>query len=279
MKFHFYIACTAAAFLTHAAPASAQLLNTTEPAAAPDADDAPEKTFSGMIAIGGALAPSYDGASTYDPVPFAMANIRYRGIEFKAAGPSLAINVAGDSSFEFGPVIGYSGGRDAKDMKGPFKLLDEIDGTLELGGYAAYHFGGNENGEGQIQVSLKGTKAMKSGYGFSVEPRISYTALRREKLFASFDLGMKIADAKSLRTTFGITPAEAARSGLAAFKPKGGISQVGAGVTAGYQFSRHWGLIGRAQGGTYLGDASDSPIVKDGSKTFGLFAMGVSYAF
>ena len=126
MKFHFYIACTAAAFLTSAAPASAQLLNTTEPAAAPDAGDAPEKTFSGMIAIGGALAPSYDGASTYDPVPFAMANIRYRGIEFKAAGPSLAINVAGDSSFEFGPVIGYSGGRDAKDT---FNLVQKFQGV------------------------------------------------------------------------------------------------------------------------------------------------------
>jgi outer membrane scaffolding protein for murein synthesis (MipA/OmpV family) len=279
MKFQLYIACTATAAFICTGSASAQLLNTTTPATVPTVDDKSEKTFGGMVAIGAAVTPSYDGSSKYDPGPFAIANIKYRGIELKAVGTSLAINVAGDSPFEFGPIVSYSGGRDAKDMKGSFKLLDKIDSSLELGGYAAYKFGGDDNGEGRIQLSLKGTKAIKSGYGFSIEPSISYAALRREKVFASFDLGAKYTDSKAMRTTFGITPIEAERSGLAAFRPKGGISEVAAGVTAGYQFSKRWGLICRAQGGTYVGDASDSPIVKDGSKKFGLFAMGVSYSF
>jgi outer membrane protein len=55
--------------------------------------------------------------------------------------------------------------------------------------------------------------------------------------------------------------------------------QASTGTTASYQLSKHWGLIGLVRGGTYLGDAADSPIVKDGSKTFGLAALGVSYSF
>ena len=99
--------------------------------------------------------------------------------------------------------------------------------------------------------------------------------------FASESLAgfIGIRNASFVRSNFGITPLEATRSGFAAYHPSGGLTEVAAGATAGFQLSRHRGLLVRAQAGTYLGDASKSPIVKDGSKSFHLFALGLGYKF
>jgi outer membrane scaffolding protein for murein synthesis (MipA/OmpV family) len=108
---------------------------------------------------------------------------------------------------------------------------------------------------------------------------ISYAAVRTRKVFTTFNLSAKLNDGKYARTFFGVTPQEAQASGLREYRPGGGLSQVSAGLTAGYQLSRHWGILGRVEGGTYTGDAADSPIVKDGSKGFGSALLGVSFAF
>jgi len=275
VNFNLGVALTCLVFATSA---GAQVTDVVTPATI-TADEKSSSGVHGIVAIGGAFAPKYDGASSYEPGPFAMFNIEYRGIELKMVGPSLAVNFGGDSNFEFGPSVGYSDGRKRKDMDGQFKLLDKIDGAVEVGGYAGYHLGGNDSGQGDIFVSIQAAKTMKSGRGFTVEPSVRYAAVRSDKLFVNFSLDAKVNDAKSMRTSFGITPIEAQRTGLTAYKPKGGIAQVSAGISAGYQFTKHWGVIARAQGGTLLGDAADSPITKDGSKQFGLAALGVSYSF
>lgn len=66
---------------------------------------------------------------------------------------------------------------------------------------------------------------------------------------------------------------------MPAYRPKGGLSDVGAGVTVGYQFSERWGVLGRLGADYYLGDAKDSPIVKDGSKVQGIGGLALSYRF
>src|SRR3546814_3702144 len=65
-----------------------------------------------------------------------------------------------------------------------------------------------------------------------------------------------------MRSYFGVTAEESLRSGLAAYRPGGGLRDVGAGATLGYRLSRRWGLIARAGANRYLGDAGDSPIVE-----------------
>jgi MipA family protein len=265
-----------------AAPAWAQTtLDTTAPSpvAQPVEESHTDRGISGLIALGGGFVPRYEGASRYRATPFGLAAIRWRGIEFNLAGPELKVDLGGGGNILFGPMIGLSNNRSRSDVDGPLEQLDRIKTSLSYGGFVGYRFGGNETGQGRIVVSLEATKDTKKDKGLSFGVGVSYAAIRSETLFATFDVSAKLNDKKYTRTFFGVTEAEAERSGLAAYRPGGGLTKISAGVTAGYQLSRHWGLLARVQGGTYTGDAADSPIVKDGAKGFGQGLLGISYAF
>lgn len=265
------------------APAWAQTtLDTTAPSSvanSPANEEEDDGRISGLIALGGGVIPAYEGASKYQATPFGLAAVRYRGIEFNLAGPELKIDLGGGGHFLFGPVVGLSNSRSRSDADGRVKLLDTIGNSASFGGFVGYRFGGNEAGQGRFVVSLQATKDSKKEKGVTVDAGLSYAAIRTERVFATFDISARFNDKKYTRTFFGVTEAESAASGLEAYRPGGGVSRVSAGVTAGYQLSRHWGVIARAGGGTFTGDAADSPIVKDGAKSFGQALLGISYAF
>jgi MipA family protein len=271
-------------FVTLATPAWAQTtLDTTAPStvARPREerkDDGAGK-ISGLIAIGGGFLPRYEGASRYRASPFALAAVRWRGVEFNLVGTELRIDLGGGGHFLFGPSLELSNGRKDNDTQGRLDLLDPIDDSLAYGGFIGYRFGGDARGQGRVVVSLQATRDTKTRKGMSFSTGLSYAAIRNKRIFTTFDLGARFNDGKFTRTFFGVTPQESEATGLRAYRPGGGLTRVSAGVTAGYQLSRHWGLLARAQGGTYTGDAADSPIVDDGSKGFAQVLFGVSYAF
>ncbi|UAK25777.1 MipA/OmpV family protein [Sphingomonas nostoxanthinifaciens] len=266
-----------------AGPALAQSLDNSTAANVPaplvDTGEGSGSGFHGIVAIGGAEAPRYDGAKQYKPMPFGLIDVKYHGVELGVVGTTLKVNFGGDSHFEYGPLFGLSSSRTNSDAVGVIKLLNPISTSENVGAFVGYRFGGNESGQGRLLVSAKFLQDVKSSRGFSFEPSLNYVLIRQERGFVNLDLSTKIDSAKQNRTYFGITDAEAAASGLASYRPGGGLSEVSGGITGGYELSRHWGLVGRVQGGTYVGDASKSPIVKNGSKSFGLFAAGVSYSF
>jgi MipA family protein len=272
------------ALLTFSSPAWAQTtLDTTAPSPVANApaneDDDEDGGISGLIALGGGITPTYEGSSKYSATPFALVAARWKGIEFNLTGPELKVDFGGGGPFLFGPVFGMSNSRSIDDVEGPLKGLKEIDGSASLGAFAGFRMGGNENGQGRIVASVQVTKDTKKEKGMSYDVGLSYAALRQRQLFATFDLSAKFNDGKYTRTFFGVTDAESQATGLAAYRPGGGLTKVTAGLTAGYQLSRRWGLMARVSGGTFTGDAADSPIVKDGSKSYGQALLGVSFAF
>lgn len=272
------------AILTLPSTAWAQTtLDTTAPspvanAPATESDD-DDGGISGLVAIGGGISTTYEGSSKYSASPFALVAAKWRGIEFNLVGPELKVDLGGGGRFLFGPVIGMSNSRSIDDVEGRLKSLNEIKGSASLGAFAGVRIGGNENGQGRIVASVQATKDTKKEKGMSYDVGLSYAALRQKRTFATFDLSAKFNDGKYTRTFFGITEPESQASGLAAYRPGGGLTKVTAGLTAGYQLTDRWGLMARVSGGTYTGDAADSPIVKDGSKSYGQGLFGISYAF
>ena len=184
-----------------------------------------------------------------------------------------------DSRWDIGPVVNYRGKRD-DDVSGPVKRLAEIDGAVEGGGFVAYTFGGDRSGQGAI--TLEGTflhDVSGEHDGFTASGGVSYAALRWGRLYADVDAQATYASKDFYRTYFGVTPAGSVASGLKAYRPGAGIKDVSAGLTAGYQLTERWGVIARAEVTRYVGEAADSPIVKDGSKTSALLGLGVSYRY
>ena len=86
------------------------------------------------------------------------------------------------------------------------------------------------------------------------------------------------SDDRYQRAYFGIDPATAAATGLPAFNPGGGIHAVGAAAGLTRMISPRWGVHGFAGYDRLVGDAADSPIVRNfGSRD--QFSVGAALFF
>lgn len=238
-----------------------------------------ERVFAAFVALGAGVAPEFDGSDKYQAIPFAIANVKWRGVELQLRGLQARLDVLGDSPWDVGPIVNLRGKRD-DDVKGPVSRLAEIDRTVEAGGFIGYRFGGRQDGLGEIGLEASFLHDVSGEHdGFAVNAGVSYAAIRWGRVFANVDADATYGDKSFNRTYFGVTRSGSAASGLRAYRPDAGFRDVGAGLTVGYQIDERWGLLGRASVTRYVGEAADSPIVKDGSKTAGLFGLGVSYRY
>lgn len=287
-KNHLWLALAAAGL--QITPADAQEVLGAPPtsdaeAAAPspdeDDDDAPRGGAHGFFAIGPGMVPAFDGAKKYQLIPLMIANVGWKGVNLEVRGLGARLDLLGDSRVQIGPVFNFRGNRDsAKDGSGRVKLLNDVDSSMEVGGYIGYRLGGNQYGKGELAFDLTLAKDVNDGHdGLVGSAQVSYAAVRTQKFFLNVDAQTTFVDKKYMRAFFGVTPAEATRSGLAAYRPDGGIRDAGAGITAGYQFNEKWGVIARAGANYYLGDAKKSPIVDEGSKLQAVGGLALSYRF
>lgn len=244
-------------------------------------DDAPQSGVHGFFAIGPGAVPAFDGAKKYQLIPLMIANVGWKGMNLEVRGLGARLDLLGDSRVQVGPAFTFRGNRNSdKDGSGRVKRLNDVDSSIEVGGYVGYRFGGNQYGQGEVAFDLTVTKDVGNGHdGLLGTAQMSYAAYRSQKFFLNVDAQSTFADKKYMRAFFGVTPEEALRSGLAAYRPDGGMRDVGAGLTAGYQFNQRWGLIARAGANHYLGDAKDSPVVKEGSKVQAVGGLTLSYRF
>ena len=66
-----------------------------------------------------------------------------------------------------------------------------------------------------------------------------------------------------MKTYFGINSREASDSGLAEYSPGSGFYDVGLDLNLTYDVSKAWSIIGIVKSHLLIGDAADSPLVKD----------------
>jgi outer membrane protein len=235
---------------------------------------------SGLVALGVAIQPEFEGSSKYQLAPFAIATIRWKGVDLQVRGLRTRADLLADSPFQIGPVISSRAKRDAKDAKGALAKLADIDSALEIGGFVGYRLGGDKRGRGEVALDVTVLKDVSNSHdGLLATAQVSYAAVRSREFFADLDVSTTFGTAKYTRTYFGVTPEESSASGLSAYRPGGGLRDVGAGVTAGYQFNSRWGLLARIGASKYVGDAKDSPVVAEGSKVQALGGVGISFRF
>lgn len=232
----------------------------------------------GVVAIGPGVVPEFDGSRDMRVLPFVMADVRWGGLNVQVRGPGLRADIISDSRFAFGPVIGARLPRNNAD--GRIGLLPEIDTAIEAGAFVGYRFGGDQFGQGALQMELSMLHDVSGTHnGLLATASASYSAVSRRDFFLSIDAQTTLANADYTRTYFGVDRAGAPASGLAAYRPDGGIRDVGAGVTAGYWFSPKFGITARA-GATYLvGDIADSPITREGRRWQPATGLMLSYRF
>lgn len=219
------------------------------------------------VGVGGIYMPEYEGSDTFDvnPFPIISAKIGDR-VEINTTG--ITVDVFERDGFRVGIKGGYSLGRQEKDSD-YLRGLGDIDAAGVIGGVVSY-----ERGPFEVYGSFDKTIGGSEGMTGKLGTKASY---RYERFVFSADVSGTWADDKEMQTYFGVTPAQSAASGLDRYEAKAGVKRVDVKGSITYMMTENWLVTGAAGAGLLMGDAKDSPVVKDDVQPFGM--IGVAYRF
>jgi outer membrane protein len=239
-------------------------------AASATEESAPART---RVMLGVQLTPKVPGAKDLGLGPF-IEVARTRGdtpFEFEAPDESFGFPILSGGGVEFGPALSLSGKRNASAINAK---LPTVSRTFEAGAFAEAMVTPGVRLRGEVRRGIGGHDGWVGEF--------SADAIARDGDAWLVSLGPRVtlADARYHRAWYGVTPAAALTSGLAPFRPGGGVSAVGVAVGGLVQLDRRWGLAAYARYDRLVGDAADSPITRGpGSRGQPSVGIGLSYIF
>lgn len=242
-------------------------------ASEPSADNDGREAGFGMQLGGVAMVkPKYEGSKEYEvlAVPFvAPAGSGSGLVQFKGLD-DLRFRILNSGGFEAGPVAGYRFGRDQDDAARLIGLGD-VDGGLVVGGFVAYRMGPiSPFLTYNHQVTGDDTGGLARA-GIEVKHDLG------RGIAATFTGGATWADEDYMDAYFGVTAAQSAASGLAAFDADSGFKDAFVGASVDVPLAERWTLKLSGKYSHLLGDAADSPIVETESQWMG--GIGLAYRF
>jgi outer membrane protein len=238
------------------ASAAGIAMNVAGAKAADEADTtSTQSKWSVVIGGGGAYAPDYEGSDDYEFQPFPFASIVYDDFIF-VEGMSLGANLLNYEGLKAGPIARYGGGRD-EDDNDALDGLGDVDDSIELGGFLKYELG-------IWSAAMTVTQDVAGGHeGMVAEMSTGVAVPLADNLSSSIEASASWADGNYMDAFFGVSGAQAAKSGYDRHEAEAGFKDVGISLGLNYMVTEAVGVSGMVQYKKLLGDAADSPIVKD----------------
>ena len=212
-----------------------------------------------VLGAGTIYAPDYEGSKDYEVLPFPFVSVGYKDIAY-LRGPEVGVNIirikpAENMKIRFGPVARYR--RDRPEKRNAALIgLGKVDMAIEVGGSARL-----EAGPAWIEVSM--TKDVADGHDGLVATATGGVDFDlTDKLSLSLSGTTSWVDDKYMRTYFGVTPIQAARSRLPVFAAGKGMKDAGTNASVQYRLTDHWIITATGGYTRLLGDAKDAPLVR-----------------
>lgn len=235
---------------------------------------APPGLAQNYVGVAAAMVPEYEGAEDdrFLPVPLISYETRHFFVSPRAGLPALGFKWAPGEDLTTGVFLSAGLGRDADDAE-ILRGLEDLDDHAVYGGFFAWE-------PGRLSAGLAWRRAAKSGYGSLVDLRLSWRALQFERDIVTVGANAEWGDGDHMRTWFGITPEQAARSeaGLPLYETSSGFKSVAAFASWLHRFEgSRWSVLTAAGVNALQGDARDSPVVERRTAPFA--SVGVIRAF
>ena len=244
------------------------------------AEDARPDGLRGTIGLGAGFAPEYEGADETQVIPFGFASLKAFGLGFELRGPGLAVDLFGnDATWHAGPEFRFAFERDADDPQ--VAALGDTDLALEAGGFVGFDVpaGGLKGGTFSGRLSVR-QDVLDGHEGLLVSPDIGYGFMATPRMRVRLGASTTWASEGYMDTYFSVDAAGSAASGIPVYDAESGFKDVAASALVTYALDENWGLFTRLAYTRLIGDAADSPIVKDHGDADQYFGgAGVSYRF
>ena len=195
-------------------------------------------------------------------------------------GPIVDVNLIDSPNWEFGPIVSYRFGR--SDVEDPVvNLLPPIEGGLEAGVFAGWHFVRTEGMPYRVRLGISETTSVSGGtLGSHVTPYASVWFPLSTRLFIGVGGGLTWSSEEFMQQRFGVSPEASAASGLPAYSASGGVRQYYLWPALIYRVSKQWYAGAGAFYQRITGDGEGSPIVAQRGDPNQLSAgIGVGYSW
>ncbi len=230
------------------------------------ASDTPQKgdqsKWAGYGSVGAAFLPEYEGSSSYVLLPYVEGRLNYGNYYLRFEGGALRFNLLDDENIHIGPLIGFRRGRGNVDS--PVHLFHHLDDTETAGGFIEWEHVGQDPRYGETLTISADEAVYGEKGGWAVVAR---GTVRRPLEFVDPGFIVSLTGDLSwvsrpyMRKYFGVSPADAAASGLPAYEPGSGFNRVGVALSFDQFLSRHFSVGLRGYYARLLGDAAGSPVV------------------
>lgn len=173
------------------------------------------------------------------------------------------LGFATDAALPTDPGFGLRGGfrfipeRDSADFN-ELAGLDGIDPAFEIGA-GLFRITERTRVYGEVRKGFGGHDGWVGEAGFDLLARPS------DRLVLAAGPRVYLGDDTFMRTYFGVTPAEAARSSFSAYRPGAGLVAAGIELNANRYFAENWSILATLGWRRLHCDAADSPITRQGS--------------
>ena len=202
------------------------------------------------VGLGAAISPEWLGAKDMEATPWVL----FRNFDVIAPGQAATSDGSSDG-LRVTPTFNWRGGRKADDGEA-LAGMDDIDGTVEFGLRARYT-------QGPVSGYLTARKGFGGHDGWAGAVGASYRIAPNERLTLRPGLEARFGDKDFTRTYFGVSAAEAARTGYAEYQPDGGFYAVAAKLEARYALTDSLAVLAEAEYGKLIGDAADAPFIEE----------------
>lgn len=195
-------------------------------------------------------------------------------------GPIADMNLVGSPNWEFGPMVSYRFGR--SDVKDPVvNLLPPIDGGLEAGVFAGWHFVNLEGIPYRVRLGVSLTTAVSGGAaGGHVTPYGSVWIPLSPAVFFGLGGGFTWSSGSFMQQRFGVSAEASAASGLPAYDASAGVRQYYLWPALLFRVSKEWYAGAGAFWQRITGDGADSPIITQrGERDQVSAGIGIGYSW
>lgn len=213
--------------------------------------------------------PEYPGSDEQKTRFLPVVSAKYGRFQIGGETQGIGMNLVEKKDWRVGVFASFDLQEVRKESDDRQRLhgLGDVDGTTRVGAFASYTWGWL-TASGRISADAGGNDlgtvaTLGLDARWDPTPRLTLTAGPQ----------LTWADDEYTQTVFGISQAQALRSGLPQYKPGGGVSSIGLRFGARYRIGERWGVGATATTAQLQGDAKDSPITRDKTQnSIGVFA-------
>ena len=235
------------------------------------------------ITVGAApvLSPAWQGSRDMALSLFPDLRVHYRDLFFASVPDGVGLNLLRRDGWRAGPLVKIRFGRDEDGRGSPFQVTGGSDALRGLGdvGVAGEAGGFVEKRLGAWRVRGEARQGF-GGHDAAVADVSVARTWRAGRIAGSLGPRVTFATGSYLRTYFGVDARQSLRTGLARYRPGGGLVSVGIGGSAIRPIDRNSALT--IFGGVdYLGDkAGRSPLIEQrGRRVQATIGIGYGYRF